>query len=149
LDEPPRERLEDFLKEIFSISIAAEEKEGNDSISPPVLSFEGKLGDFNIYPLKNGFKITLNKEVVDKISFPFQAIIRIAYATRRGNPFAQYEKFDFDVSNESLININGNGCNIIEKNLNVIKVEITSSNFELEVTGFDSNRDLLVDVKKI
>ena len=149
LDEPPRERLEDFLKEIFSISIAAEEKEGNDSISPPVLSFEGKLGNFNIYPLKNGFKITLNKEVVDKISFPFQAIIRIAYATRRGNPFAQYEKFDFDVSNESLININGNGCNIIEKNLNVIKVEITSSNFELEVTGFDSNRDLLVDVKKI
>ena len=146
LDEPPRERLEDFLEEIFSISIPAEEKEGNGAISPPDLSLEGKPEDFNICQRKNGFMITLNEKVVHII--PFQAIITIAYATRRGNPFRQYDKFDFDVSNESLININGNGYNIIEKNLNVIKVEITSSNFKLEVTGFDPNRDLLVDAKK-
>jgi len=151
LDEPPHERQVNFLKEIFSISVIPEKKEDENGGLPSIEDLSGEPAIFNIHSLvkENGFRITLNREVFDKSSFPFKAIIRIAYATRRGDPFAQYEKFDFDVSNESMINILKKGCNILEKSLNKIEIEVTGFDFELKVTGFDPRRDLVVDVKKI
>jgi hypothetical protein len=45
------------------------------------------------------------------------------------------------------ITIETHDCNVIEKRDNILKVKITGENFELRVTGFDSKRDLVIDVK--
>ncbi len=88
----------------------------------------------------------MNPGTVETISFPLRVTIKMAYDTFRGNPFKQYEEFDFDVSNT--LNISSQDCNILKKIKNVIEIEVTGKKFKIEVTGFDSNRDLAVNIRK-
>jgi hypothetical protein len=148
LDEPPRERQVDFLKDIFFVPVGPEEREEKEeSTRPPIIpeDMERKPAKFNIEKIEGGFKVTLNPERTD-LSFPFQATVKIAYDTRRGNPFKAYDRFDFDVASGS-ITTEPHDCNVIEKKDNILKVEITGRNFELRVTGFDPKRDLVIDIK--
>jgi len=148
LDEPPRERQVDFLKDIFSIPVTREEKQEEEEITqPPIIPPDvgRKPAKFNIERIESGFRVTLNPERTD-LSFPFQATVKMAYDTRRGNPFSQYDKFDFDVASPS-ITTGTRDCNVIERKDNILKVEITGRNFEIMVTGFDPKRDLVIDVK--
>jgi hypothetical protein len=148
LDEPPRERQVDFLKDIFSVPVGPEEREEEEeSTRPPKIppDIQRKPAKFNIKRIQDGFRVTLNPKRTD-LSFPFQATVKMAYDTRRGNPFKAYDKFDFDVASAS-IKIVTHDCKVIEKKDNILKVEITGRNFELTVTGFDRKRDLVIDVK--
>jgi hypothetical protein len=148
LDEPPRERQKDFLKDIFSIPVGPEEREEEEEITrPPVIpeDIERKPAKFNVDSIQSGFRVTLNPNRTD-LSFPFQATVKMAYDTRRGNPFKAYDRFDFDVASAP-ITIETRDCNVIERRDNILKVEITGINFEIRVTGFDPKRDLVIDVK--
>ena len=64
---------------------------------------------------------------------------------RRGNPFKQYDPFDFDLGGE-LISINSAECEVLNRSRNIMEIEVTDNNFNLEVTGFDQNRDLVVNI---
>lgn len=147
LDEPPRERQVDFLKEIFSVPISPEEREEEEETTrtPVIPPVERRPRVFNISPIQKGFSVTLNPQIT-ALTFPFHATVRIAYDTRRGNPFARYENFDFDVASSS-INITAQDCNVLSRSLNRLEIEVRGQNFRLEVTGFDPNRDLVVDIK--
>jgi len=148
LDEPPRDRQVDFLKDIFFVPIGAEKREEKEeSTRPPIIpeDMERKPAKFNIEKIESGFKVTLNPERTD-FSFPFQATVKMAYDTRGGNPFKAYDKFDFDVGSATFI-IKWEDCNVIQRQANILKVEITGRNFKLTVTGFDPKRDLVIDVK--
>lgn len=150
LDEPPYERQMDFLKEIFSIPIEKIEEERPEeaitTTAPTVSVNRRKIPLFNLTKVKGGFKVTLNPKK-ETVLFPIRATIRIAYDTRRGNPFRQYDKFDFDIgSSTTPITIKYRDCNILNKNLNTLKVEITGGDFDLEVCGFDPHRDLVVNI---
>lgn len=147
LDEPPHERQADFLKEIFSIPREEEEGEKKETTQPPdIPPIERKIPLFNISSVRGGFSVILNPGGTG-ISLPLRATVRVAYDTRGGNPFSLYEKFDFDLSSSS-INIAARDCNILNKILNKLELEMTGQNFRLEVTGFDPNRDLVVDIKR-
>lgn len=138
IDEPSSEKKTDFLIDIFHI-------EEDSTWPPPPPPNKKKPVIFNIYKNQNGFNIVLNPQEIDKIRLPLSAVVKMAYDTFRGNPFKQYEKFDFDV--ESTLNISAKDCNIKRSKLNEIKIEITGKEFELNVTGFDPNRDLVIDIK--
>lgn len=147
LDEPPRERQVDFLKDIFSVPVGSEEREEEEeSTRPPqILPIQRKPAKFNIEKIEGGFKVTLNPKRTD-LSFPFQATVKMAYDTRGGNPFKAYDKFDFDVGSATFI-IEWEDCNVIQRQCNILKIEITGRNFKIRVTGFDPRRDLVIDVK--
>lgn len=146
LDEPPAERQPYFLMEIFSIPDLPDRKgprqhSGTEDV-PPIVN---KPVIFNIYRIQNGFKVVLNPKEIDKFNLPINATVKMAYDTFRHNPFNQYEEFDFNV--ETTLEIAPRDCNIIRKQLNIIEIEVTGKDFELKVTGFDPNRDLIVDIK--
>jgi len=148
LDEPPQERQVSFLKDIFSVPIGPEKRKEDEEEStqePDIPDIKRELPKFNIGIIQGGFRVTLNPEITE-LSFPFQAKVKMAYDTRRGNPFSQYDKFDFDVASAS-IKIEARDCNVIERKDNILEVEITGRNFEIKVTGFDPKRDLVIDVK--
>lgn len=147
LDEPPRALVVDFLKETFSVPAGPEEREEERETTrkSEIPSAERKPEVFNISPIQKGFSITLNPQAADLL-FPFHATVRMAYDTFRGNSFRQYEKFDFDVADPS-INIVSQDCNVLDRKLNRLEIKVTGQDFRLEVTGFDPNRDLVVDIK--
>jgi hypothetical protein len=148
LDEAPREREIDFLKHIFYVPVNSDEREGEEEGTrvPTVPMIRKKPAMFNIYSIQGGFRVSLNQQA-HELDIPFLATLKIAYATRRGNPFTQYDSFDFDLANESLF-INSRNCEIISRHLNEMTIKITGMEFILEVTGFDPKRDLVLDIKK-
>jgi len=147
LDEPPRGRQIDFLKEIFSIPIASEEREEKPrEVIPPPPPPPPQEPLFDISQISGGFTVTLNPKRTN-VQFPFRAILKVAYDIRRGNPFAQYEPFDFDLGGGS-ITLNSRDCNIMRRQCNVLEIEVTGQNFRLEVRGFDRTRDLVVNIRE-
>lgn len=149
LDEVPSQRLIDFLKEIFSIPVAAEksEKEGEKTKTRPNTIPPPKEPLFNISSVMRGFTVTLNPKKTN-IAFPLRALLKIAYDTRRGNPFKQYETFDFNLNNAPII-VTPQNCRILSKKPNELEIEITGAGFKLKVTGFDPSRDIVVNAMEI
>jgi hypothetical protein len=151
LDEPPVERQAQYLQDIFSIALnkgvnkpgpnGGEEAGGGRKIPP------GKEALFDIWLIHRGFTVSLNSKK-ENISFPVMAIIKMAYDSRRGNPFSQYEKFDFDVSKDP-IKIECRDCDLRNYRENIIEIGIKERGFMLSVVGFDPDRDLVIDIKEV
>ena len=71
--------------------------------------------------------------------------ILVAYDTQKGNPFKKYHPADFALGKRQ-ISIEHEGV-ALECDSNRIMVEVQSDNFEIKVTGFDVNRDIIVKTK--
>lgn len=93
---------------------------------------------FNIAKTKSGFKITPNATFND---LPFSFRILTAYNVRKGNPFNKYNNADFQLK-ESMIS--SKGLRVVNVDGNEILLQANSSDFEVEVKGFDDKRDLVV-----
>ena len=148
LDEPPKEIQRDFLKEVFSIPIKPTKPKEKDNIPLPIPPIPPSRPPL-LYTQKidKGFKVSLNKKL--KYSLPVKAEIKVAFDVRRGNPFKQYEPYDFDLGSK-LIQISSSGCNVLKQGENKLIIEVTNDNiFNLQVTGFDPKRDLVVSVREV
>lgn len=142
----------DLLKDIFWIPAEEEPEEDyeehaaeGDSTLPaqvPQLDEEKKL--FSVTAIKGGFRVNLTRS--SGIQLPVKAVIKVAYNTRRGDPFNQYSPFDFDFTQESQIKISHKGCKILKRESNTLEIQIESENFGLTAEGFDERRDLVVKV---
>jgi hypothetical protein len=143
LDLPPSERQLDFLRDVFFVPVEErdEEEVGAKKKTPEIVP---KAKVFRITPISSGFKISLQHRPAH---LPLQARVMLAYDVRRGNPFRQYEPKDFDLSNGG-IRVASTGCKVMTKNENILDFEITQSDFWLQVTGFDPQRDLIIAVKE-
>ena len=144
LDQPPRERQIDFLKEIFFVPQKTKQEEEptkktKETVIPPI---KRKSPVFQINKIDRGFKINLDNI---NVTLPIRATVTVAYDIRKGNPFAKYDPQDFNFGS-GMLSINSTGCKILLKNQNTIKFEVTDHNFILEVTRFHIARDLVVKV---
>ena len=151
LDEPPVERQAEYLRDIFSIALNKKVKGNGQNKSGEVKGvgeiLPGKEPLFDIRLIHSGFIVSLNSKK-ENISFPVTAIIKVAYDSRRGNPFSQYEKFDFDVSKDP-IKIKCRDCDLRNYRENIIEIDIKERGFMLSVVGFDPDRDLVIDIKEV
>jgi hypothetical protein len=148
LDQPPQERQRDLLKEIFFIPaerVEEEEKDNTKKTKKPVIVIKRRKPPmFTVEKIKGGFVVALNPKRAD-IVFPIRSRITVAYDVRKGNPFKRYEPHDFDLSSGYII-INSTGCTILNRQRNIIECELMDNEFNLKVSGFDVNRDLIVNV---
>ncbi len=69
--------------------------------------------------------------------------IRFAYAVRKGNPMKKYRVPDFDLGKDP-ISVGGSGFEILHAAENILNVSITDQKFDIRVTGFDEQRDLII-----
>ncbi len=90
---------------------------------------------------ENGIRITNNPDAEE---LPETVSVTLAYDTPDGNPFNKYSPLDFNVKNMKIEMAN---ITIETQEKNVIEFVPTDKVFELTVTGFDKNRDLIVNVK--
>jgi hypothetical protein len=146
---PPKEQKRDFLKELFYVNT---EKDIDDDDNKKDKS-KDDLKDipdptpkrYKLIKADGGFKITRSKmDIIPPLGFK----VRCAYDTRKGNPFKNYEIYDFDLSTSDF-SFNSLGCTIINKKENGIELLIENNEFWFEVSGFDTVRDLVVDIKEV
>ena len=143
LDLPPSERQIDFLKDIFSVPWTEPQDGEEPDVKPKIPDINARPQVFRIDKSQNGLRISLAKENAD---LPMRASLLLAYDVRRGNPFKQYEPNDFDLSGGSIA-IKSTGCNIMTATRNLVDFQITTSDFSLEVGGFDPKRDVMAEIK--
>jgi hypothetical protein len=89
---------------------------------------------------ENGFKITNNPEAEE---LPEVVTIKLGYDRPDGKPIEKYSMLDFNVKNMKVAKANIQ-LETLEKN--IIEFIPTDKDFELKVTGFDQNRDLIINV---
>jgi hypothetical protein len=91
-------------------------------------------GGFEIHP--NGLPLPKGSTVQ----------IKLAYVVTRGNPFKKYDANDFDLSNLPIIT-ELEGCSIVEMGKNKALITIDKEEFLFSASGFDVNRDLIIDAE--
>ncbi len=106
----------------------------------PEIEVVSKTRPILLSKIAGGIRISRNPNTEKNIS---SAEIKFAYAVRRGNAILKYRKPDFDLSVPP-ITIGGSGFTVNHAAENVLNVDITDQNFDLTVTGFDEQRDLII-----
>jgi len=98
--------------------------------------------------IENGFSIRKAAGAADA-EYPVRFRVRAAYDTASGNPFKKYDPLDFSFSVKSDLNISTTSDTVVLLNRsdNELEFEVTAEQFQVDVTGFDANRDLLVKLK--
>ena len=140
LDQLPHESKREFLIDFFFVEGLAEQKK--DQVKPPTIPIVKKPHQFNIGKVAGGFKLTLEKG----LRLPIIADLKVAYHTWRGNPFARYSPFDFDLT-DSAVSKRIHGGKITKCGGNKIEISVLQNDFELEITGFDPKRDVIIDIR--
>lgn len=87
-----------------------------------------------------GFRLTVNPKAK---RIPKYINVQIAYDIRQGNPFRKYSIFDFDLDKPP-IRISAKGIVVKVARQNIIQLELQTRDCWLQITGFDSKRDLKI-----
>ena len=127
---------------------AKKKSDKGDVSDEPVIEIVAKEKKYSINRINEGFRIKNNEE---RSKAPFQINVKCAYTTPVGDPFKNYEEFDFrfvdtdsgDVTPDCLV-VDHKGTKIessIEKP-NHLVITVLEDEFEVTVLGFDTNRDL-------
>jgi hypothetical protein len=99
---------------------------------------------YSIQKISGGFRITRNDHETER---PHAIAVEVAYEVRRGNAFKKYEKYDFDLKSKPIC-LTPVGA-IVSVDANVLRIEPTTDQFLVEVTGFDPHRDLAIRGKTL
>jgi hypothetical protein len=153
LSESEQEEDRTLLVDVFSLpteqdgvqsgDVVDEDEDGGvspeDTPPPP----PAKPRAFRMDKVTGGFVVMASG--VDDAPVPEALEVNVAYDTRRGNPLKRYNEADFQLG-EPPIEIALSGLRLDECSGNRMVAMLTESDFRLEVTGFDANRDLYLRV---
>ncbi|MDE2723336.1 MAG: hypothetical protein OXI59_08170, partial [Gemmatimonadota bacterium] len=79
-----------------------------------------------------------------ELEYPIQIRLRVAYDTNRGDAFARYDHRDFLLEDPNF-SLTLDGCTLQQKSGNSITVLAIDADARFAITGFDLNRDLVVE----
>ena len=134
------------LIDLFSLVDPARSSDGARKRSrKPVVTAEPREKAISIKPRNGGFEVAAGP-AASKWSFPRRISIRVAYDTMVGNPFSAHSKYDFDLTKNE-IGIDLKDATVDAKNSYQLIATVTGPDFAITGTGFDTNRDLVVDAR--
>lgn len=148
LSRPPESRDENLLRDIFYVDVepdpSARAQRTKRKLPKPAKPPEPRSIPFKIEKRRGGFEVIGNPEVVqagDRI------VVKAAYRTRRGDPFAAYSPFDFRFGSPPIrIGKAGVHVDAVEENRLDLRIEIPA--FRVAFDGFDVRRDLVVSARR-
>ncbi|MFY0583834.1 hypothetical protein ACN28S_64575 [Cystobacter fuscus] len=154
LSAPPEGIKEDLLKDFFFVdrpggpstsdgtggeSGQLPQPPGGTPPIPPVIP--PSTSSYRLEALAGGFSI----RSIPGRSLAGRAIeLEVAYEVRRGNAFKRYDRNDFDFGKTAFTITTPVGANVADKDGNRLRLDIIGDEFEINVTGFDPQRDLKV-----
>jgi hypothetical protein len=150
LTRPAEGRDFALLRHVFGLDVPTEEtvrmrvpdpsRAGLDKSSGTgVVATARTAHAFELQRLHGGFSVA---GVPNGVA-PRYLVVRAAYEVRRGNPFALYQPFDFEVG-RAPITFAAEGATLVRGHANELVVRIDDPQFRLTVQGFDPRRDVRV-----
>lgn len=140
----------DALVSVFSLPTEEGSKQavpkGNEARPPKVPVIESRPRSYRLSHLPGGFK--LQDGTITEEDLPITIRVRAAYDVLRGNPFRKHIAADFDFTKKGIV-IENLGAEVSAASAGSLLVEVKKSRFVVNVTGFDANRDLIIDAEKV
>jgi hypothetical protein len=140
----------DALIDIFSIPSedgSKGEKKKGEKVDPRELpEIPVRPRAFNVVELSDGFGI--RSGTINDDDLPFSIRVRLAYDVLRGNPFSKHDPADFDLREKNL-KFFGKGAKLAAKGAAILHIDVIEKDFSIDVRGFDTNRDLIIDPEKV
>lgn len=134
------------LKDFFSVKDAGKVPGPKPPVvRPPIPPIPRTPKNFTIDPNQGGFTIKSGPGLAQE-KLPIQIKVKAAYDVFRGNPFKLFSPFDFNF-NERELKIECQGATWRPSSANELLIEVSDINFRLKVSGFDLNRDVMVDAR--
>jgi len=121
-------------------------QEGDDEQDKPVIP-PPPPRKYKLNKIDGGFSVTGSDE---SFSTPHNFSVKVAYDRVKGSPWKKYSTsdFEFDFDNEeSPLILDAEETESVEYIENKLWFKTDNSNFNISITGFDKNRDIIVDVK--
>jgi len=143
------ERTEpDALIDFFSIEDTQPGKKPQPKVAvkPPMPDLPPAEKTYRIARRSGGFAVRPGKGL-DKNLLPLRLKVQVAYDVFRGNPLKKFDPLDFHIEHAP-IKIVTDGATCSFPSPNRLDIEVTDTNFSVEVEGFDQNRDLFIDARK-
>lgn len=100
---------------------------------------------FHVRRVEGGFRIAGPPGAE---TLPEQLSAIVAYDIRRGNPFKKYRSFDFDLGGSDIM-VDAVDCEVCATAPNRLAIRPFAVGFQVTVTGFDEQRDLVVRVNAL
>lgn len=97
---------------------------------------------FELEQVKGGFLLKPGKAALEL--FPVHIRIQAGYAVRRGNAIRRWASDDFAFIRAPLRQDHSNGVIVSRADGNLLELEIRKPDFQFEISGFDTKRDLVV-----
>lgn len=79
---------------------------------------------------------------------PMKLLVRCGYAVARGNALKRWDRNDFEFGDDTTLDIDHSGASFAGKG-NRLALTVTDMAFEVNVDGFDINRDVVVVISEI
>jgi len=137
------------LSEIFFTPKKAERQQNSRETVPgdemPSLD-ELALPKFALWPVSGGFSLKGGPGLKAE-DLPLSLTVTTAYEIRSGNPFKKYNPCDYKLE-EPPIRIVNSGLTDLRPSGQRVDFIATSTDFHLEVSGFDLHRDLKLKVEE-
>lgn len=100
---------------------------------------------FLIERLSGGFRVRKNPAYNETLEGVLT--VRCAYYVRFGSPFKRYDVADFDLSESGPMVVSAVDGDLLDRKDNAVRVKVTGPKLRLEVSGFDTKRDVRVEVR--
>jgi len=123
-------------------------KKGRKKAPPSIPEPKTKNYYLSCDRISGGFKVSPHK----KGNKPFEGFtIRAAYEVDRGNAFKKHNEADFSFKDfkKSGLELNFAGLKELKMEEGRIEAYLREEDFSFSITGFDTHRDLIIDVKPI
>ncbi len=136
---------EDALIDFFALvdqspAAGARRKKTPRTVSP----IEPRERFMIVQPRMGGFAITPGAAAASR-TYPIKLRIRLAYDLLGANPFKRFSPFDFNLKRD--IGIEADQATTELSAANVLVATLQSADFRIEASGFDANRDLIVEAR--
>ena len=119
-------------------------KTNGPTVTEPEPTIEPRKKRYRLEKVAGGFRLCTGDPDAD---VPKLIEIRAAYDVRRGNALKKYDPADFDLAGaEFRLEPPPHGIDIVERGANRMLVKVLEKDFQLSVTGFDTKRDVLVNI---
>lgn len=143
---------QDLLRTLFSVpepgqktNPAPRSRFGRGS-EPPISPVVPRNWFVECTRLQGGFRLRPHPKAV---TVPASIQVRAAYEVIRGNPFRLHHPADFDFSKSNGVSFEMRGLVVSLTEPNRLLLTIENPDFEFRASGFDTRRDLIVDIKPL
>jgi hypothetical protein len=138
----------DALVDFFSLADTARASQGPKKrikIKIPVLP--KRENAISIQSRKGGFSVIAGPGA-QTWEFPKIVDVRVAYDIIGADGFKRHSQFDFDLTKNDVA-IESNNVEITPLRANKLRLQISAPDFGVTLSGFDENRDLIVDARTV